>query len=323
MRSSPSRMIRSRSFWGSAVAGLALTFAASASADDTAPAAKPAAPAAANKAPGGPLDKGPKGPGLKEAMERRKDKDAAGHGPHGKPMGGNAEKANRPGKGPHGKPMGGKPGGKQRLAPSPIMAKNQYGKAVAALRRAEAQVAEAPPEEAEKSKKSLQAAQRAVRRAEKGLRAARRMDAMKLKNMDPEQKKKLDQKLMERSKKLAADRKDRSQKRQDEVQKELGEKVKLAPVRAELERHAWRVARLERLIAIAEAAGRPEVATRAKALLEKEVAAHPDRLKRATEGGKATAGAPKGPLGAASSKTSPAPVAPNKPAAVPVKEPAL
>jgi hypothetical protein len=324
MRSSSSRMMRPRSIWGLAVAGLALTFVVPASADDAAPAGKPAAPAATSKGPGGP-EKGPKGPGLKEAMERRKDKAAGEKGEHAeRPDGGKPEHLTRSGmgpngkNGPHGKP--GKPGAKQRLAPSPMMAKNQYGKAVAALHQAEAAAAAAPPEEADKAKKQLQAAQRAVRRAEKSLRAARRMDAMKMKNMNPEQKKKLDEKLQMRAKKLAEDRQARSKKRQDEVQKELGDKVKLAPVRAELERHAWRVARLERLIAIAEAAGRPEVATRAKALLDKEIAEHPARLKRATEGGKA---GPKGPLGAPAAKlAAPAatPAVPNKPVAQPAKE---
>lgn len=314
MRSSSSRMMRPRTIWGLAVAGLALTFVVPASADDAAPAGKPAAPAAASKGPGGP-EKGPKGPGLKEAMERRKDKPGADKGEHSKHPDGEKAlgKSEKPGK-------PGKPGAKQRVAPSPGAAKNQYGKAVVALHKAEAEAAAAPPEEAANAKKRLQLAQRAVRRAEKNLHTAHRPDAMKMHNMSPEQKKKLDEKLQARAKKLAEDRPERAKKRQDEVKKELGEKVKLAPVRAELERHAWRVARLERLIAIAEAAGRPEVVTRAKALLDKEIAEHPARLKRATAGGKAAPGGQKGPLAGPAAQPAATPAVPNKPAAQPAKE---
>lgn len=326
MRSSPSRMIRPRSFWGSAVAGLALTFVVPASADDAAaPAGNPAAPAPAKNAPGEPGAKGPKGPGLKATMENRKEKLAQDRGePRGKTEAGakggkgHPDKADRPGKAHHGKP--GK-GMNSRVAPSPKVAMSRYGSAVAELRQAEAAALAAPPEEAEKARKELQAAKRAVRRAEKDIRAAHRADAMKMLNMSPEERKKLDTKLQVRAKKLSMDRKDRAQKRQNELQKELGEKVKLAPVRAELERHAWRVARLERLAAIAEAAGRTQAATRAKELLEKEMADHPLRLKKAAEGAKASAVTPKAPsVGAAPNKVGAPPPVPNKPAAAPAKE---
>lgn len=324
MRSSPSRMIRPRSFWGSAVAGLALTFVVPASAEDTAPpapAGKPAATAPTKPGPGEPGAKERKGPpGLKGAMEARKEKLAGGDGePRGKTEAGQGRPdKGHPGKGPHGKP--GK-AAKARVAPSPKVAMGRYGSAVSELRQAEAAAAAASPGEADKARKDLQAAQRAVRRAEKDIRAAHRADAMKMLNMNPEERKKLDMQLQVRAKKLATDRKDRAQKRQNELQKELGEKVKLAPVRAELQRHAWRVARLERLTAIAEAAGRTEAATRAKELLAKEMADHPARLKKAAEGGKGSAAANKtAPVGAAPTKAVSSPPVPNKPAAVPTKE---
>lgn len=333
MISSPSRMIRPRSFWGSAVAGLALTFVVPASADDAARAEKPAAPVTANKAPGKP---GEKPAGLKTSMEGRKERVQGAKGDErpttaGRPQMGKSDKADRPGKGPAGKD---RKGTKRRPAPTPKMAMSQYGKAIAELRQAEAAAESAGPEETAKAKKELKAAQRAVRRAENSIRSAHRKDAMKILNMNPEERKKLDLKLQVRAKKLAADRKERAQKRQDELKKELGAKVTLPPVRAELERHAWRVARLERLAAIAEAAGRPEAATRAKELLEKEMAAHPLRLKKAASG-KAQTGSPRIQGTGASPKSSAAPVpknpapvtnkpatVPNQPAALPAKEPA-
>jgi hypothetical protein len=259
---------------------------------------------------------------MKGLMEARKERLAAEKGePRSKTDGEmKGGKAHHPGKGPDGKP--GKPGDKAKRKPalSPKAALSQYETAIAELREARAAATAASPEEAAKAKKDVQAAQRAMRRAQRDIRAAHRADAMKILKMKPDERKQLEGKLHSRSKALAADRKERAQKRQNELKKELGEKVKLAPVRAELEIHAWRVARLERLAAIAEAAGNTEAASRAKELLAKEMAAHPLRLKKAATGAKTGATASKVPAAAAAPKAASTPPVTAKPAALPPKE---
>src|SRR5690606_30008447 len=120
-----------------------------------------------------------------------------------------------------------------------------------------------------------------------------------------------------RADKARADRKERTEKQAEALKKEWGDKAMHAPVRAELARHAWRVARLERLIAIAEVSGREEQAARAKELLEKENASHPERLKIAqANAGKGPAAKPAPAVipGAAAPKAAPAaPVVPAAP----------
>lgn len=317
MRSSLSRTIRPRVFWGTALFGAMLTFVAPALADDAAePSAKKTGqqgeqPAGLKKA-----QQGDKPAGLKKAKEAKKF-GKPGEKAEGKDKGPGAKKADQK-HGPKGQ-KGTKTAQKKKRHP-PVSRKaaiNDYKRAMIALKTAEKGASTDKPEDAQKAR---QQAMKALKRAKRQLRRANRSDAKKLITMSKAERAKIETKLQSRAKKLAEDRKERAEKGEEAIKKELGEKVKLAPVQAELQRHAWRVARLERLIAIAEASGRTQTAVRAKQLLDKENAAHPERLERAAGGGSeasAKTGAPAGPktnVAAPVAKTAPTPTTTPAPA---------
>ena len=73
-------------------------------------------------------------------------------------------------------------------------------------------------------------------------------------------------------------RSERRDARREEVKKRWGNLVEKPAGRAELRKHARRVARLERIIFVADATEKPKVSENAKALLEKERTRHQARM---------------------------------------------
>ncbi len=71
---------------------------------------------------------------------------------------------------------------------------------------------------------------------------------------------------------------ERRDARREEVKKKWGDLADKPAARAELRKHARRVARLERIIFLADATEKPKVSENAKALLEKERARHQARM---------------------------------------------
>src|SRR5690606_28185912 len=111
-------------------------------------------------------------------------------------------------------------------------------------------------------RKARRDALKAMRDARKDLRAAHEEAARKFLG-DEETTKKVRESLNKRRMEQKKDRPARVNEAREKLKAELGEKADHPPVRQELLRHAWRVARLERLIAIAEAAGKQELLERA------------------------------------------------------------
>lgn len=102
------------------------------------------------------------------------------------------------------------------------------------------------------------------------------------------------QKLAELLEKARSDRNQRRGERVAQLKKTYGATLDAPAVRSELLLHAWRVARLERLMQMAEAEERSELLTRAKELLAKETARHEAELaKLAKETGAKSGEAPK------------------------------
>lgn len=169
---------------------------------------------------------------------------------------------------------------------TPQEAIEAYRKAQKALRDAERLEAEsrkaapaapgqAESPEAQESRKTAREARRAareaIRSARRELRLARTTGRVEL---TPEQKAEIEKKADAVAQTRKADRKKRADEHREAIKKEHGELVGRPDVRLELRRHAWRVARLEQVIVLGEAAGRAEAVTRAKELLTKEQEAH-------------------------------------------------
>src|SRR5690606_13169583 len=80
---------------------------------------------------------------------------------------------------------------------------------------------------------------------------------------------------------IAAARADRAKRREERLaslKKAHGDTLEAAPVRQELLRHAWRIARLQRLLQISEAERRKKPIARIQELIEKEETLHQERL---------------------------------------------
>jgi len=98
-----------------------------------------------------------------------------------------------------------------------------------------------------------------------------------LKEKRDEKKEELKEKrdeLKEKWAKLRETRKERRKERREEIKKKWGDLSGKPAVRAELKVHAWRMARLNRIRAIAKAEGKDAVVERADKLIEKEKARH-------------------------------------------------
>lgn len=144
-----------------------------------------------------------------------------------------------------------------------------------------------------------------VRRARKAMKEARsefqdvnRKRAVRFLKMSPAKKKAFRDRLQAQKKKLRAERKTYAKARRTKLKGRLGSKAKLPRVRNELRRHTWRVARLTRLIDIAEAALRADAKKRATDLLAKEHERHQRRLSELLQGTEPKSGKPKTERGA-------------------------
>lgn len=163
----------------------------------------------------------------------------------------------------------------------------------------------------------IRAERRAARRAYMKAQLEARKSDKKETKLSPEQKAELKTKLDA----LAEARKKGSEKRISEqkakLKKNYGESHLFRPIRNELRRHAWRVARLERAEDVAEATDRTDLVERSKKLLAEEETRHAARMTALVEIWKA-AGKPKGdPLPAPGSKPGPASAKPGAPGAPP------
>jgi hypothetical protein len=142
-------------------------------------------------------------------------------------------------------------------------------------RDAQAGGLEKAPENANEAAQDAIAAARAkIAEARRDLQDARRSAP----RLSAEEKERAERKLAERDRKRRVDGEDRAKATREKLASEHGEAVSRPEIQSELRRHAWRVARLERLIAMGEAADRLVVAERAKSLLDKENELHQRRL---------------------------------------------
>lgn len=158
--------------------------------------------------------------------------------------------------------------------PKRLEALEAYRSALRALR------AEGPASPGDKPA-NPEAAQRALEQAKQRLLEVHRDRAP----LPPEARAARDQKLEKALEEARKDRDERRAKRIAELEKAHGKKLERPEVRNELARHAWRVARLERLRQIAEAEGRQDQLERIQTLLDKERTQHEERLQRLAEHG--------------------------------------
>ena len=108
--------------------------------------------------------------------------------------------------------------------------------------------------------------------------SAHKQDAKKFKKMSKAERAALRAKLRKFSAKLKKDREERAEAERKRIREGWAKRYRFRPVQFELRMHAWRVARLERLAAISEAAEREAAAEKAKMLLEKENERHEKRM---------------------------------------------
>jgi hypothetical protein len=80
--------------------------------------------------------------------------------------------------------------------------------------------------------------------------------------------------LKEAWQKLRETRKERRQERREAIKQKWGDLHKHPAVKAELKVHAWRMARLKRIRAVADAEGKKDTVARVDKLIEKEKARH-------------------------------------------------
>jgi hypothetical protein len=80
-------------------------------------------------------------------------------------------------------------------------------------------------------------------------------------------------------------RKDRRKDRREKLKERWGDLLEKGPVKAELARHGRRVARLNRMLVLAEEAKKDDAVKRIKELLEKENARHDGRMAKLKEKG--------------------------------------
>jgi hypothetical protein len=203
-------------------------------------------------------------------------------GPHG-PHGPDAAKATTP-------------GDKSAEAPKgPTSPEERATRSIERAReRLEASAKLAETEEAEpdaKTRAQRRAARRAFLRAQHDLRKA----SGKKFELKGEQKDQVKAKLEKELKASADTRAKRLADDQAKVKKAYGPALGHPPIRRELRRSAWRVARLERAKDIAEAADQKELVERANTLLAAEKTRHDARMKQLMALWK-KAGSPKGTL---------------------------
>jgi len=172
-----------------------------------------------------------------------------------------------------------------------LHARAAYAKALSALRDAElaARAAAAATADGaaalagEKNEQAKQALQKAKTSAHSALSQAREElraagAAARDFQWTPEVRAVVDKTLNKLDDAHRADRSARAEKRRGELRKAHGALLDKPEVRAELARHVWRVARLQRLIEVAEAGNRTDALERARQLLTHEEARHSQAL---------------------------------------------
>jgi len=202
----------------------------------------------------------------------------------------------------------------------------EYKRAERELKMAQKARLEGGPD-SEKAVKDAEARAEAARK--KGLEAlvkTQQARARAGKPLNDKQRAALDAALKADAEKRAADRKERGDTEREALKKAWGKKLDAAPLLAELRRHAWRVARLERLVVIGQAMEQDHVVDKAQRLLEMENEKHEKRMAALAEGKvddqpaavptKGAAPGVKGPSSVAGKPASqPQPVKPAAPAA--------
>ncbi len=148
------------------------------------------------------------------------------------------------------------------------------------------------------------AAQEQLDAARIQLRTSRAAIERQVHKMSPEAKLVFQEKLEELRKKREESRGSRAEAHKKKLKKELGDEAAQPEVREELATHAWRVARLERVIELAATAGNDDAKARGEMLMKQEKERHAKRMKevRASSHANATASEKK----AASPATRPA-----------------
>jgi hypothetical protein len=115
----------------------------------------------------------------------------------------------------------------------------------------------------------------------------------------------MSQALKDRLKELATTRAERRSKRRAEISKRWGEWVHRREFRSVFRRHAWRMARLRRIVELATEQKNPTLKERAEKLIEKEDQRYAQRLEKLKERAASAAGS-----AAATPSTAPPSVAP-------------
>ena len=113
-----------------------------------------------------------------------------------------------------------------------------------------------------------------------------------VRQMSPEAKLVFREKLEELRKKREESRESRADAHKEELKKELGDQVAHPEVREELATHAWRVARLERVIELATTAGNDDAKARGEELMKQEEERHAKRMKEVRAASHANAKTP-------------------------------
>ncbi|MCH2109733.1 MAG: hypothetical protein MK135_10410, partial [Polyangiaceae bacterium] len=130
-------------------------------------------------------------------------------------------------------------------------------------------------------KEARRAARTELKAAEKELRIAQRATIQaRSKLLTPEQRKEYRERLKALDEARGATRKERAKEHRQALKEEIGTKKLTVQLRHEMRRHAWRVARLERISELAEAGEKPKLKERAEKLLEKESTLHKKRMTR-------------------------------------------
>lgn len=211
-------------------------------------------------------------------------------------------------------PAAAKPPGEGSLSADEQAVVSAYRKARVAFKEAE----DATRAAAAKGGQELNAAAEAKQaEAKKAFATARevvvstgvRLKEAAMAALTPEMRTKVSEKLAELDKKRDSDRKSRADLHRNKLKKAHGKRADDPAMQAEFARHAWRVARLNRLIELAEASERVEAAERARLLLQQEETHHANRLLKLSQNPASTGNAE--PVG---SQTTPQGIAVGEPA---------
>lgn len=136
----------------------------------------------------------------------------------------------------------------------------------------------APADGKKLSKKERNAIKRRMVSAERRIVALHRADEQSYRALTKEQREQIAARVKQRRETLKADRAERAEKEKQKIRAELGDKVTRKPVKNELRQHAWRIARLNHLVTLAEARENADAVKQAQLLIEKENARHAKAL---------------------------------------------